>query len=72
MKLIILLTTVLLTGCGTYGEPLFLSAMYNAGDHCQRANWPNGIEPRYCGGARGAGGAVYVNGQYQGRVKITK
>jgi hypothetical protein len=49
MKTFAVTLTLLLTGCGTYGEPLFLARIYDSADHCQR-------QPQlsYCGaGSRG-------------------
>lgn len=43
------ITCCILGGCGTYGEPLFLAAIYDNNDPCQRQNWVNGQQPRYCG-----------------------
>ena len=68
----LILATLALTGCGTYGEPLLLARMYDNADVCQTRNWPNGVEPRFCGGAPGKSRSVYVNGQYVGTVKIAK
>jgi len=43
-----------LTGCGTYGEPLLLAAMFDNADHCQQQNWHRngGKAPEYCGASR--------------------
>ena len=53
MKLIVsmcLLST--LVGCGTYGEPLLLSALFDSQDPCQTRNrGPNYQQPSYCGAA---------------------
>lgn len=72
MKYLMPLATLTLTGCGTYGEPLLLAAMYDRSDTCQNRNWPNGQEPQYCGGAKGYSRGVYVNGQCRGYIKTTR
>lgn len=70
--LAMILAALAVTGCGTYGEPLLLSRMYDRADPCQSKNWPNGIEPRFCGGQSGWSRDVYVNGQYRGTVKLVE
>ena len=51
MKLINILAVLALTGCGTYGEPLFLAQMYDRNDGCQQQNWHRygGRAPTWCG-----------------------
>jgi len=40
MKLVLLIViSIVLTGCGTYGEPLLLAQMYDRQDPCQSRNW---------------------------------
>lgn len=46
---LLILTSCILTGCGAYGEPLFLAKVYDATDSCQSQNWHQGQPPRYCG-----------------------
>lgn len=70
--LTLLLATLTLTGCGTYGEPLLLSYIYDRADSCQSRNFKDGVEPSFCGGVAGKGRSVYVNGQYKGYVKIAR
>lgn len=51
----ILLTTLLgvtLTGCGTYGEPLWLAKIYDNADQCQRDPYIS-----YCGAS---GSRTYI------------
>jgi len=48
MKILLALMILTLSGCGTYGEPLFLARMYDASDPCQRAQ-----KPQWCGAASG-------------------
>lgn len=58
MKTLLLsLVCCLLGGCGTYGEPLLLSAMYDRADKCQLKN-NGGNFPSYCGA--GSSGRVTV------------
>ena len=61
----ILILSVLMTGCGTYGEPLFLSRMYDSADPCQAQNH-KGKPPEWCG-ASSRSNTVYrtVNGVSQ-------
>jgi hypothetical protein len=47
-KISIVLTAILLTGCGTHGTPLMLAKMYNSTDPCQRAQIPS-----WCGAGSG-------------------
>ena len=47
-NILLILITASLTGCGTYGEPLFLAAMYDRADPCQRQN-NGGNYPSFCG-----------------------
>lgn len=57
MKLFLLIiTSCILTGCGTYGEPLFLAAIYDRADGCQRQN-NGGNYPSYCGAS---GSRTYI------------
>lgn len=46
--LLALLTSLTLTGCGTYGEPLLLANIFDANDPCQRASMPS-----WCGAGQG-------------------
>ena len=46
--LLIGLLGVTLTGCGTYGEPLFLARMYDAADPCQQNPYQS-----FCGASSG-------------------
>ena len=52
MKAVILATAILLTGCGTYGEPLILSRWYDSQDPCQLKN-NGGQYPSFCGATSG-------------------
>jgi hypothetical protein len=45
---------VFLSGCGTYGEPLFLAKMYDSADRCQR-----NPHIHYCG-ASGSRTVIYA------------
>jgi predicted small lipoprotein YifL len=47
-KILLLMLSLTLTGCGTYGEPLLLARMYDSADPCQRAT-----KPTFCGAASG-------------------
>jgi hypothetical protein len=47
-----LAVAVILTGCGTYGEPLLLARMYDAQDPCQFKN-NGGKIPSWCGASAG-------------------
>ena len=38
----------ILTGCGTYGEPLILAAWYDSRDPCQSQNYKT-APPSFCG-----------------------
>jgi len=42
------LLVVSLSGCGTYGEPLFLARMYDSADTCQR-----NPHTHFCGASKG-------------------
>jgi hypothetical protein len=48
MKNILIAVSILLTGCGTYGEPLLLAKMFDSADKCQLKN-NGGNYPSYCG-----------------------
>jgi len=59
--LVVVLASLVLTGCGAYGEPLLLSAFYDRNDPCQgiteqrarELNRPAGYRaPEWCGAAR--------------------
>lgn len=55
---------VLLSGCGTYGEPLLLARMIDAQDVCQQ-------DPsiRWCGA--GTGPVLYVRSGQTGNIRYT-
>lgn len=48
MKYLAIILALALTGCGSMGEPLFLAAIYDRADGCQRQN-NHGNYPSYCG-----------------------
>jgi len=48
MRTAILILSLAVSGCGTYGEPLFLARMYDSADPCQRQPMPS-----WCGAASG-------------------
>jgi hypothetical protein len=48
-KIAVILCVVNLAACGTYGEPLILSAWYDRIDQCQSQGRPNYQYPAYCG-----------------------
>ena len=65
MKTLLLALALTLTGCGQYGEPIWLAQMYDNQDPCQSRNWkengghidvdryPRGRQsgyPEFCGG----------------------
>jgi hypothetical protein len=69
MKLLLLALALTLTGCGQYGEPIWLAQMYDSRDPCQSRNWrengghmdltnvPRGKQsgyPDFCGAGGGA------------------
>ena len=56
---LLIITSCILGGCGTYGEPLFLAAIYDRADGCQRQN-NGGNYPSYCG-AGGNRTSIYAN-----------
>ena len=62
--LLTVLVITQLTACGTYGEPLFLAAMFDNADQCQQKNWHRngGQAPSYCGASANR---TYI---YQGQV----
>lgn len=52
-KILVIITACILTGCGTYGEPLLLARMFDSADPCQLKN-NGGNYPSFCGaGGRG-------------------
>jgi hypothetical protein len=55
MKLLTLalVSSLALSGCGTYGEPLILARWYDSRDPCQQQNWRNGAPPNFCGATAG-------------------
>lgn len=57
MKTLIILSVVLLTGCGTYGEPLLLAKLYDNADRCQRDPYLS-----WCGAGSGR---VYTTRDYR-------
>lgn len=62
-RLLLIITASVLTGCGTYGEPLWLAAIYNSNDPCQTG------KANYCGASSNR---VYIynnSGQQSGYVK---
>lgn len=73
MKLLLLALPILLTGCGTYGEPLLLSSYYRWKDPCITTQYPGDTPearakhvPEYCGGSRRGPGYIYTrDGQWQ-------
>ena len=75
-KILLLASTLALTGCGTYGEPLILSKLYTYQDPCITTKYSGTTPeqrasqmPSYCGGSsRGAGYIYDRNGVWQGRI----
>lgn len=66
MKLILIASlALLLTACGTNGEPKLLAAYFDSQDTCQRANWPNGSMPRYCGSGQAGRTTIYATPRNQ-------
>lgn len=66
LNLIAISTVILLTGCGTYGEPLMLSSYYRAKDPCITTHYKGDSPearasqvPSWCGGSRRGPGYVY-------------
>jgi hypothetical protein len=57
MKIVILAVTALLTGCGTYGEPLLLARLYDNADRCQQNPYLS-----WCGAGSGK---VYTTRDYR-------
>lgn len=50
MKILLALaTTLVLTGCGAYGEPLLLAKMFDEADPCQKNPYLH-----FCGAASGS------------------
>lgn len=47
-----LAVAVILSGCGTYGEPLLLARIYDRNDPCQSQNY-NIKPPSFCGASSG-------------------
>lgn len=60
MKTILVLLTLVLTGCAT--PPRFLAEMYDNNDPCQSRGQPNYQYPSYCGAASGKS---YVTRDYR-------
>jgi hypothetical protein len=54
-----LAVAVILSGCGTYGEPLLLARIYDAQDPCQVKN-NGGKYPSWCGATSGRQ-TIYTN-----------
>lgn len=57
IKTLTVVTALMLTGCGTYGEPLILARMFDSADPCQLRN-NGGNYPSYCG--RGSAGRTTI------------
>lgn len=65
MKMLLALAvTLVLTGCGAYGEPLWLARIADAQDPCQRPN-----KPSFCGAASGK--TVYQRDWRTGNITST-
>ena len=64
MKTLILALTLVLTGCGTYGEPLFLAKLYDNADRCQRDPYLS-----WCGAGSGT---VYTTRDYRTNRVLTQ
>lgn len=62
--LAMILAALVLTGCGTYGEPLLLSRIYDRADPCQSQNAVDGKTPNWCGASGNQN--LYINGRYYG------
>jgi hypothetical protein len=50
MRILIILVTLAISGCGAYGEPLLLARMADRADPCQR---PLNQKPTWCGASDG-------------------
>jgi hypothetical protein len=61
---IAVLTTLTLTGCGAYGEPLLLARMFDSNDPCQR-----NPSISFCGAASGP--VVYKRDFRTGNITAT-
>ena len=48
-----LAVAVILSGCGTYGEPLLLARWYDSRDPCQKQNYGTAPQPSFCGATSG-------------------
>ena len=59
MRSLILVTILLLTGCGTYGEPLLLARMFDSADPCQLRN-NAGNYPSFCGAGQRGRTTIYA------------
>ena len=57
MKTLLVIVTLMLTGCGTYGEPLILARWYDSRDPCQQQNYGKNPQPSFCGASQGR---VYI------------
>ena len=66
--LLIILTTLLLTGCGAYGEPLWLARIADANDPCQ-IKYQGYRPPSFCGAASGP--TLYTRDYRTGRIVYT-
>lgn len=60
MKVLTLLLTLILTGCGTYGEPLIISKVFYSYDPCLTTNYVGNTPderakqvPNFCGAGSG-------------------
>ena len=56
MKTLILIMSVLLSGCGANGTPLLLAAIYDNADKCQQVTHQDVLNhnvPNYCGAGSG-------------------
>ena len=70
-KIALVFSAVMLTGCGTYGEPILLARMFDAQDSCQSRGRPNYQRPDFCGAGTAYSGAVIrtKDGKIIGTVK---
>jgi hypothetical protein len=59
MKSLMVVISLALAGCGTYGEPLLLARMFDAQDPCQRQN-NGGRYPSFCGAGSSGRTVIYA------------
>jgi len=65
--IVIALLAVSMTGCGTYGEPLWLARIADANDPCQTQNRSAAYQrPSFCGAS--AGPRYYTRDYRTGRI----